>query len=297
MIPQFARLHITFLLIFSALLCFAINDPDDKKNVQGIVVDGETGEPLPFAHVYAGGIRTVTNIDGEFTITLPKEDHVTIEVSFIGYETSTIVQAEEKLTVKLQPSSIQLEAVTVRTGESIVWEVFKNLKLNYEFRQKSMTCYYKETLEDTAGFYYLAEGILDVFQPNDVSLDKTEISPIKVRKQAFKEMNSDITMIRGHASDMLRSLERREKSFIHQDNFKHYEYSFEGLSSYNGSEVFIVKFEPIDKRGKSRGMLYIDSESHAVIKAEYFPLLNSYTLWDEVSWIERVFTETRHLHT
>lgn len=295
--PLLARLLTTLLLFIEALVCLAIDhDSDDTKNVQGVVVDSETGEPLPFAHVYAGDIRTVTNIDGEFTLTVPNKENTPIEVSFMGYETANIDETKEDLVVKLKPSSIQLEAVTVKTGESIMWDVFNNLQLNYEFRQKAMNCYYKETLEDSAGYYYLAEGVLEVFQPNDVSPDKTKISPVKVRKQEFKTMNNDITMIRGHASDMLQSLERREKSFIHQDNFKHYEYTFEGLSSYKGSEVFIVKFEPTNKKAKSRGILYVDAASHAVIKAEYFPLLNSYTLWDEVSWVEE-FSSKQGIYT
>lgn len=135
-----------------------------------------------------------------FTITIPRKEYNPIEVSFIGYETTNITEAKEELVIKLQPSAVQLEAETVRTGESIIMNVFNNLKLNCEFRQKALTCYHKETVEDSAGFYYLAEGILEVFQPNDVSLEKTEISPVKVRKQEFKSMNSDMTMIRGYAS-------------------------------------------------------------------------------------------------
>ncbi len=266
------------------------NNPD---KIQGVVLDKETQEPLPFAHVVIGDIRTVTNVDGEFAITIPEATGQELAVSFIGYKTykCPVDLADKRFQISLEPSLTQLQAVEVTTGESILEKVFNTLRLNYELDQQHMVCYYKESLAETSGLYYLAEGILDVFQPSDVSSEDIEISPIKTRKQEFMPIDEELVLVHGHASDMLESIVRREKSFVQEDNFRHYDYQYEGISEYNGEEVLIISFEPNSKKANTRGFLYVDGESYAVIKAEYFPLVEGHPFWDEVSWTEE-FSKT-----
>ncbi len=260
----------------------------ENVSIEGVVLDVDTKEPLPFAHVEVGETRTVTNLDGEFNILIKNNEAHEINVSFIGYIAykAPLDPNVTNLTVELSPTVTELEAVVVKTGRSIVEEVIKNIPVNYILENQFMTCYYKESIKQEEKFAYLAEGILDVFQPSEVSNDKAMISPVRTRKQEAEHAKENMVLVYGHASDMLQSLVRRDKSFISEDMLNHYEYEYMGASSYNGRNVFIVQFEPKTRKGSSRGKIYIDELSHAVIKAEYAPLLRTNTLWDEVHWVE-----------
>lgn len=72
--PQAIRLLTVFLSIFSVLLCPPYNhDTEDKKmsRVSRWTVKSENHSH--FAHFYTAETRTVSNVDSEFTIYLPKK--------------------------------------------------------------------------------------------------------------------------------------------------------------------------------------------------------------------------------
>lgn len=93
--------------------------------VSGIVVD-ETGEGIPGASVkLVGGSKgAMTDIDGSFTIDVPKGSK--LEISFLGYTPTQIKVGENnQYTIKLEPQSNELdEVVAVAYGrqkkESVV---------------------------------------------------------------------------------------------------------------------------------------------------------------------------------
>jgi len=77
--------------------------------VKGVVVDA-LKEPLPGASVQVVGMSTgtVTDLDGNFSLQVPKGK--TIAVSFIGYVTQelTVNQNQSNLTIQLKDDSKQL---------------------------------------------------------------------------------------------------------------------------------------------------------------------------------------------
>lgn len=87
--------------------------------LSGQVIEEGSGETLPFATVLmkGTGIGTTTNLDGYFTLLdIPLEEAV-IEISYVGYQNTTIqldtVDHSQSLTIALQPISSQLEEVVV----------------------------------------------------------------------------------------------------------------------------------------------------------------------------------------
>ncbi len=88
------------------------SDPEIK--VTGQVFD-ENGETIPGANVTVkgnSGIGTVTDLDGNFSLNVPKG--ATLVVSFIGYTTyEYAVKGTDKVVVKLEPDSKTLDEVVV----------------------------------------------------------------------------------------------------------------------------------------------------------------------------------------
>lgn len=88
--------------------------PKDRL-LRGKVSDAANGEPLPGVNVLATStnIGTVTNADGEFSLTVP-DNIATLSFSYIGYLTREItINASEELDVQLTVDTKQLSEVVV----------------------------------------------------------------------------------------------------------------------------------------------------------------------------------------
>ena len=90
----------------------------DICHVTGRVLDDATGEALPGANIVlkeSKGIGVVTDIDGNFSIDVPK-GVTTLLISFIGYKEKAIpVEGKDikDLVVRLEPETTELEGVVV----------------------------------------------------------------------------------------------------------------------------------------------------------------------------------------
>ena len=85
----------------------------NRGMLSGRVID-ETGEPLPGANVIIKGstVGTVTNIDGNYSLTLPENAQM-VSYSFIGYKTKELPISSSIMNVKLDEDDAMLEEVVV----------------------------------------------------------------------------------------------------------------------------------------------------------------------------------------
>ncbi|MCF8237055.1 MAG: TonB-dependent receptor [Saprospiraceae bacterium] len=90
------------------------------SGVSGIVIDADDQTPLIGATVLASTHLASTNYDGRFTLDAPPGAYP-VQISYVGYQTITLdVIVEEgsfaTVEIRLQPSSMMLEAATVTSG-------------------------------------------------------------------------------------------------------------------------------------------------------------------------------------
>lgn len=284
------------------LLCFATifsiashaNYTDLKEGallqVSGRVMDLETNQPLPFANIIYNHTGTTTNLDGEFVfqITYHRAENLML-VKFIGYETAVVPIQNEHVGIKIQlsPKTEMLKEVLVVTADQMLHEVNNYHQINYEFSDQVLSSYYKETVSTNKDCLYLAEGIFDIYYPTMYSKEKATIHARKTRKKTFTSLDTmGMPLIHGHAADMIEGITRRPDSFIKPDMLSNYIFTKQGVTWYDGREVFEIKFEPKGKKANCRGTIYIDSESKAIIRAEYEPLLGDQLFWKKVKWTE-----------
>lgn len=259
--------------------------------IKGIVKDKETNEPIPFAHVVVGDIVNISNIEGEFVIStsdLEGED-ANLRISYMGYREyqRPLKELDAYQTIFLEPSVTHLGEVTVMTGPSLMEKVFDRFHINYQMERQHMIGYYRETMSNWTELCYVAEGIMDIYTPSN--LDKTNypmVSPLRTRKKVFKEIDAIDDILGGNASDMAYSSIWREDSFLSPKNRKNYDFFYAGATSIGNHSVYLVDFEPKSAKGNTHGKLYIEEESMAVLKIEYFPIIEDWTYWESVSWIE-----------
>ncbi len=280
------RLIVVLILVVTTF--FAWSEP---HSIKGIVKDSETNEPIPFAHVVIGQVISLTNLDGEFVLDPHSSTELVMQISVMGYELSTTEIEDPEIfhTILLKPSTMHLDEVTIVSGNVLMNDVFNRFHLNYEMSRQHMLGYYKENLLDTDSMYYLAEGIVDIYIPSNMTFDHALVNPIKTRKKVFRVLDDDHVYMSGNASDMAQSSIWRKGSFLNPKNRKNYEFIYVGSSNIGDKDVFIVEFEPKNSKGDTEGKIYIEEETLAVIKLEYHPKLKGSNFWKSVSWVEEYY--------
>ena len=100
----------------------AENPSRRRRSLKGYVVDAQTGERLPGAHVYLRELEAgaTTNRDGYFVVSnLPPEDYA-VRISYLGYRSvdTTLTAGEEPARISLGETSIESEGVVVEAGSA-----------------------------------------------------------------------------------------------------------------------------------------------------------------------------------
>ena len=98
---------IGLLMMFSSVTGFA--------QITGTVVDSETNEPLPGATVIEQGTSNGVTTDFEGSFSFNVDAGTTLQISFIGYGTQTVV-AKDGIVISLLPASNVLGEVVVTSG-------------------------------------------------------------------------------------------------------------------------------------------------------------------------------------
>ncbi|MEL7145265.1 MAG: carboxypeptidase-like regulatory domain-containing protein, partial [Bacteroidota bacterium] len=120
----------SYLLVFFMLL--TIFQATAQVTISGTVKDKKNKSPIVGANIYVhqSQIGTVSDINGKFTLRIPKKLKTIVFISFIGYKTiqRTIKQesGEIKLDFLLEEDQIRLSEYEVATNPDKKWE--KNLR-------------------------------------------------------------------------------------------------------------------------------------------------------------------------
>jgi TonB-linked SusC/RagA family outer membrane protein len=104
----------TIFILMCLAFTTAFASQQNKKMINGIVTDSESGEKLPGATVMEKGTSngTITDIDGAFTLSV--SDKSTIVISYVSYKSQEIsTEGKQSFSISLQPDVIGVEDVVV----------------------------------------------------------------------------------------------------------------------------------------------------------------------------------------
>ncbi len=135
--------HRLFLIILAILTSLQIQA---QRILEGVVKDKESGEVLPFAHIYCQGrLATMSNSQGEFALVAAPSD--VIRITFLGHKSVSIVASELPKVVWLKASMQYLPEVVVLPAYSLIKDItrktakalkkWKDEKSIYFFRQST----------------------------------------------------------------------------------------------------------------------------------------------------------------
>lgn len=129
------------------LFLFALGSASAQGSYESVIVDAQTGEPLPFASIYSRhGKSTITNALGAFSIVCDSAD--VLRLSYVGYHNLEVRAADLQPVTAIKPATQQLAEVEVKgfsINEIIRKTTKETLRQMQKFRKRTATFFYRQT--------------------------------------------------------------------------------------------------------------------------------------------------------
>ncbi len=250
---------------------------------QGIVMNENTRDKLPFAAVEAVGsnVATVTNIDGEFTLKLEKETEVSsIKVTYLGYISKVVPLTEFSAnnfhTITLSPASTQINELTIRpvNGPEFIDEVLKKVAENYNPEPQMMNGFYREAIKNRRKYVAISEAVVDIYKSGyNKSMQFDQVRIDKGRKSAdVEKMDTILLKLQGGpAVSLLLDVVKNPYLLLTEDYEKIYDFSLENVISLDDRLHYVVFFrqKPYITDPYYYGRIFIDMDKLAISEAEF----------------------------
>lgn len=252
--------------------------------VQGQVVDGATGEPLPAAAVAVARnkIGTVTNGQGNFVIKVPAAyRHDTLTFTYLSYLPVKVALRDVRpgpLRVGLVPAPFQLDEVVVKahfSARDTIRKAIRAISRNYSSGPLLLEGFYRETLSEDAAQRYLvyAEGLLEIYKaPYNAAGQEDQVRLKKGRKKKLDPVYALPPLTNGPAVGVLLDVVKYRDFFTGPGNLNRYRYAYAGPATVDGEDAYMIDFEPngdFQRQAYFKGRVYLHAEHLAFMRAEY----------------------------
>ena len=238
-----------------------------QATVGGTIVDEKSGRPLPQVSVSTGRISVVTNEDGAFLLKLGQKPS-SITVSHLGYKTKKVAlntSDTENLKIKLQPTTIQLREVVVRTGNprEIVDIAIRKIPDNYSRQPELLKAFYRETAMKRKHFIYVAEGVEDMYKTSYTrGIGRDRVSIVKGRRLLSQKQGDTlgIKVMGGPVLPVQLDVVKNSELLLNPEELEAYSFSWGNPEMINDRLQMVVLMEPLFPKEYAlyHGKLYID---------------------------------------
>lgn len=253
----------------------------------GHVSDVETSESLDYASVNLSGtsVNIVSNSDGFFSLKIPVGTSVNTDVlvSFLGYRTGTVkvsdfdgYTSDKPLEIRLTPTSILLDPVTVRSNDPVdlVKSALYKIKDNYPTDNVGMTAFYREMIrKGTTKYLALNEAVIDIDKSSYTGFASDKVAIYKGRGSVNYDSSDTIFVkFQGGITTALQ-LDQARYPFAGvtpDEVFEDYDFFMSGVESYDGYTFYKVGFRPSGKAEiiLFKGYIFIEVENLAIGRIE-----------------------------
>ena len=249
---------------------------------KGVVKDSNTKEVLANATISVVGqnIGTVANLEGEFTIKIPKSSGAEyIEISYVGYANHKYRIADLSANDEdyyLTSNAISLQAVIVKPndGRSLILEALDKLKDNYTNEPNAMVGFYRESIKQKRDYLSISEAVVDIYKSSYISyFDGDRVKIYKARKGSnVKKADTLAIKLEGGPNVMLLlDVIKNPDVFLTRQSLDYYSYAIENMVNIDNEENYVISFTPrvILPYPLYIGKFYIAKESKAITMVEF----------------------------
>ncbi|MBQ6750091.1 MAG: carboxypeptidase-like regulatory domain-containing protein [Bacteroidaceae bacterium] len=265
--------------IFSILVIFfAVPVMGQRQKFQARVVDGVTGDPLPWVHVYVEeGRGTLTNAEGNFTIEANRDEDV--KLSYVGYETQRMVAGKLPPVVKMKELIPSLSEVTVLSDVALLEQVAKRLSKDYRKYEKNTCPYFNRISITYNGMTEMVENFIEAHSAVNLRQIKLSSGQYWAKTVDGGKMHSSLTHSNLHKMMSLAPMTRGEDiwdSYIFPFPVgckasyfeKYYHVSKETLTGDDGRLMyrFLLRRKNEHQQRMMSGTVYVDAETLGVLR-------------------------------
>lgn len=252
------------------------------RNIAGKITDqtGRTG--LPYASIGIRGkhIGSITNLDGDFSLTITnKYSNDTLVVSYVGYKNTEIPISDisnENLIIKLKEDFISLQEVVIRNNDpnSIVRAAVKKIHYNYPQKTTNLTSFYRESVLKNNKYMVYVESVLDIYKnPYNESKVSDRVKVFKSRKlYDVSRLDTISFRLKGGINGCLQmDIIKNRPEFLDPEFMENYKYYLTDISTYNNKAVYVIEFKPLPNliHPLLEGKMIIETNSLAIVSAEF----------------------------
>lgn len=271
-----------------------------QRVVEGTIVEEGTGKPIPFASVIVVGTSkgTSSNINGEFSLSVAEP--FALRVTSIGYASREITSVSDAKLIKLTPTATTLDVVVVSNKpikpKTIVARALAKVPENYSTEPFLQKFFYRHYCKDGEAYGRLIEASVDVWKNRGYrTFRKMAGEGEQIRVTQLRRSLDKTRTAQGHEPISISSILETDLvgyqvadpsgmivfytnvSSLRTDMDK-YTFTFNGISDYDGQEVYIIGYQRRDSiytdagdyqtRALIAGTLTITTANHAIIKRQ-----------------------------
>jgi hypothetical protein len=253
------------------------------RSISGLVVDAETGDPLPFATLGLkhAGKGTVTNSTGEFGLKISPENYTdTLSVSYLGYFARDIPIKQSLgniFRIAMNREFISIPAIIIKNQipQEIIYKTLKSIPHNYGTTPAMLTAFYREGVLRKDKLQTYSEAILDIYKSSySGSFLSDQIKVFKSRKIENININDSLTVRLKAGLSTCLDLDgiKNTFDFFTNESMPDYSYRITDIVSYDNESAWEIEFsqkEGAEEPPMFSGSVFINTFDYAVLKADF----------------------------
>lgn len=271
----------TFLLLPMLFFMAAMGPAGFAQHqIEGTVLEAETDEPLPSAHViikdtYKG---TITNQDGKFRLMVSSLP-ATIVVRFIGFQSREVTISDagaSPVEIHLKPSVANMGEIVV-SGEdpaiAIMKEVIRRKQIwRAELKTYKVEAYTRQQLKNDTAIVSISESISEAYWHHEKGHREVLISKRQTANIDQDANFAGVSYMPNFYDDNLDIAGFEMVGVTHPDALKYYTFHLEDILSLDGQIVYELsvtsnrKLQPLFE-----GTIYILGEEYALLEVDLKP--------------------------
>ena len=272
---------------------FQAQDPQTPvpfRTLYGKVTDSRSGDPIPYASVQleGGTLSNVSNAEGFFSLKVPEDlpDDTRLSLSHLGYLNAGCTvgafrnkTADRPLQIMMTPVSIQLDPSIIRDIDplELLKTSYRHVKDNYPQQHEYLVAFYREMIrKGSAKYLVLNEAVVDIDKaPYGFSFagDRAAIYKGRGSKNFTSADTLFVQFQGGIAGTLAGDIVKDPFVGVYLEQVpEYYDLSIEGSTTLDDRECLILRFSEMEREEPAifDGRLYIDSETYAIVRAEYW---------------------------
>ena len=255
---------------------------NDIKYLSGLILDEESGDPLPFASIGLKneGKGTVTNSNGEFGLKIgPVNLNDTIVVSYLGYYGKEIPAAkalEDNFTVAMKREFISIPEIIIKNQipQEVIIKALYAVPKNYGSSPASLTAFYREGVMKRNNLQSYSEAILRIFKSSySGTFFNDQIMVFKSRKIDNISIKDTLTVRLKAGLSTCLELDGAKTvfDFMSEENMSEYNYRITDIVSFDEESAYEIEFKPKEdaELPKFKGSVFINTTDFAILKADF----------------------------